>query len=60
MTYEHALKTYGTTNQTFVSEWSLLNVVAQNNEFPVFNAAELVVAIAVPGAGNYTRKKLMH
>jgi aspartyl-tRNA synthetase len=22
MTYEHALKTYGTTNQTFVSEWS--------------------------------------
>jgi aspartyl-tRNA synthetase len=32
----------------------------ENNEFPVFNAAELVVGIAVPGAGNYTEKKLMH
>jgi aspartyl-tRNA synthetase len=30
----------------------------QNNEFPVFNAAELVVGIAVPGAGNYTRKEI--
>jgi aspartyl-tRNA synthetase len=25
-------------------------------EFPVFNAAELVVGIAVPGAGNYTKE----
>jgi hypothetical protein len=30
--------------------------VAQNKEFAVFNTAELVVGIAVPGAG-YTEKK---
>jgi aspartyl-tRNA synthetase len=43
------MKTYGTTNRTSVSEWSLVNEVAQNKEFPVFNTAELVVGIAVPG-----------
>jgi aspartyl-tRNA synthetase len=39
--------------------WSLagMNEVAKNKEFPVFNAAELV-GIAVPGAGNYTRKEI--
>jgi aspartyl-tRNA synthetase len=33
MTYEHAMKTYGTTNQTFVSEWSLIECGTKNNEF---------------------------
>jgi aspartyl-tRNA synthetase len=31
-------------------------MVAATKEFPVFNA-ELVVGIAAPGVGNYTRKK---
>jgi aspartyl-tRNA synthetase len=35
------------TNRTSVSGWNELNEVAKNKEFPVFNAAELVVGIAV-------------
>jgi aspartyl-tRNA synthetase len=60
MTYEHAMKTYGNDKPDirFGMEFGELNEVAQNKEFPVFNAAELVVAIAVPGAGNYTRKEI--
>jgi aspartyl-tRNA synthetase len=50
--------TYGNDKPTSVSVWNLaLNAVAQNKEFAVFNTAELVVGIAVPGAGNYTRKE---
>jgi aspartyl-tRNA synthetase len=37
-------------------EFGELNEVAQNKEFAV-NTAELVVGIAVPSAGNYTRKE---
>ena len=60
MTYEHAMKTYGNDKPDirFGMEFGELNEVAQNKEFPVFNAAELVVGIAVPGAGNYTRKEI--
>jgi aspartyl-tRNA synthetase len=60
MTYEHAMKTYGNDKPDirFGMEFGELNEVAQNKEFPVFNAAELVVAIAFPGAGNYTRKEI--
>jgi aspartyl-tRNA synthetase len=60
MTYEHAMKTYGNDKPDirFGMEFGELNEVAQNKEFPVFNAAELVVAIAVPSAGNYTRKEI--
>jgi aspartyl-tRNA synthetase len=39
-------------------EFGELNAVAQHKDFPVFNTAELVVGIAVPGAGNYTRKEI--
>jgi aspartyl-tRNA synthetase len=46
------------TNRISVSEWNLAEEVAQNKEFPVFNAAELVVGIAAPGVGNYTRKEI--
>jgi aspartyl-tRNA synthetase len=35
-----------------------LNAVAQHKDFPVFNSAELVVGIAAPGCGNYTRKEI--
>ena len=60
MTYDHAMKTYGNDKPDirFGMEFGELNKVAQHKEFPVFNAAELVVGIAVPGAGNYTRKEI--
>jgi len=60
MTYEHAMKTYGNDKPDirFGMEFGELNKFAQHKDFPVFNAAELVVGIAVPGAGNYTRKEI--
>ena len=60
MTYEHAMKTYGNDKPDirFGMEFGELNQFAQHKEFPVFNAAELVVGIAVPGGGNYTRKEI--
>ncbi|WPR72435.1 aspartate--tRNA ligase [Flavobacterium sp. NG2] len=60
MTYEHAMKTYGNDKPDirFGMEFGELNEFAQHKEFPVFNAAELVVGIAVAGAGNYTRKEI--
>jgi aspartyl-tRNA synthetase len=35
-----------------------LNAVAQHKDFGVFNAAELVVGIAVPGCASYSRKEI--
>jgi len=60
MTYDHAMKTYGNDKPDirFGMEFGELNEFAQHKEFPVFNDAELVVRIAVPGAGNYTRKEI--
>ena len=60
ITYEYAMKTYGNDKPDirFGMEFGELNKVAQHKEFPVFNAAELVVGIAVPGVGNYTRKEI--
>jgi aspartyl-tRNA synthetase len=51
MTYEHAMHTYGNDKPDirFGMEFGELNAVAQNKEFAVFNTAELVVGIAVPG-----------
>ena len=60
ITYDYAMKTYGNDKPDirFGMEFGELNEVAQHREFPVFNAAELVVGIAVPGVGNYTRKEI--
>ena len=60
ITYDYAMKTYGNDKPDirFGMEFGELNAFAQHKEFPVFNAAELVVGIAVPGAGNYTRKEI--
>ena len=60
ITYEYAMKTYGNDKPDirFGMEFGELNEVAQHKEFPVFNAAELVVGIAAPGVGNYTRKEI--
>ncbi|MEO8254055.1 MAG: aspartate--tRNA ligase [Flavobacterium sp.] len=60
ITYDYAMKTYGNDKPDirFGMEFGELNEFTQHKEFPVFNAAELVVGIAVPGAGNYTRKEI--
>ena len=60
ITYDYAMKTYGNDKPDirFGMEFGELNELAQHKDFPVFNAAELVVGIAVPGAGNYTRKEI--
>lgn len=60
ITYDYAMKTYGNDKPDirFGMEFGELNEFAQHKDFPVFNAAELVVGIAVPEAGNYTRKEI--
>ncbi|MDO6736524.1 aspartate--tRNA ligase [Wenyingzhuangia sp. 2_MG-2023] len=60
MTFEHAMKTYGNDKPDirFGMEFGELNTVAQHKEFKVFNDAELVVGIAVPGGEKYTRKEI--
>jgi aspartyl-tRNA synthetase len=60
ITYDYAMKTYGNDKPDirFGMEFGELNVFAQHKEFSVFNSAELVVGIAAPGTGNYTRKEI--
>ena len=60
ITYDYAMKTYGNDKPDirFGMEFGELNQFTQHKDFPVFNSAELVVGIAVPGAGNYTRKEI--
>lgn len=60
MTYDHAMKTYGNDKPDirFGMEFGELNILAQHKDFTVFNAAELVVGIAAPNCGNYTRKEI--
>jgi aspartyl-tRNA synthetase len=60
ITYDYAMKTYGNDKPDirFGMKFGELNEFAKHKDFAVFNAAELVVGIAVPGAGNYTRKEI--
>jgi aspartyl-tRNA synthetase len=60
MTYDHAMKTYGNDKPDirFGMEFGELNEVAQHKDFPVFNAAELIVGIAAPNCATYTRKEI--
>jgi len=60
ITYDYAMKTYGNDKPDirFGMEFGELNEVAQHKDFPVFNAAELVVGIAAPGCATYTRKEI--
>jgi aspartyl-tRNA synthetase len=60
MTYDHAMKTYGNDKPDirFGMEFGELNAVAQQKDFSVFNSAELVVAIAAPKCGEFTRKEI--
>ncbi|MGB1308387.1 MAG: aspartate--tRNA ligase [Oceanihabitans sp.] len=58
--YDDAIRLYGNDKPDirFGMEFGELNTVAQHKEFGVFNNAELVVGIAVPGANTYTRKEI--
>lgn len=60
ITYDYAIKTYGNDKPDirFEMKFGELNQVAQHKEFPVFNAAELVVGIAAPNCATYTRKEI--
>ncbi len=60
ITYDYAMKTYGNDKPDirFGMEFGELNKFTQHKEFMVFNAAELVVGIAAPGASEYTRKEI--
>lgn len=60
MTYNEAMKTYGNDKPDirFGMKFGELNEVTQHKDFKVFNEAELVVGIAVPGGASYTRKEI--
>lgn len=60
MTYDEAIKTYGNDKPDirFGMKFAELNEVTQHKDFGVFNSAELVVGIAVPGGNSYTRKDI--
>jgi aspartyl-tRNA synthetase len=58
--YDDAMRLYGNDKPDirFDMKFGELNSVAQHKEFGVFNNAELVVGIAVPGGNKYTRKEI--
>ena len=60
MQYDDAMKLYGNDKPDirFGMQFGELNSVAQHKEFGVFNSAELVVGIAIPGGATYTRKEI--
>jgi aspartyl-tRNA synthetase len=60
ITYDYAMKTYGNDKPDirFGMKFGELNTVAQHKDFGVFNAAELVVGIAVPDCAAFTRKEI--
>ncbi len=60
ITYDYAMKTYGNDKPDirFGMEFGELTECAQHKDFSVFNSAELVVGIAAPGTGDYSRKEI--
>lgn len=60
MTYAQAMKKYGNDKPDirFGMEFGELDAFAKAKDFKIFNEAELVVGIAVPGANSYTRKEI--
>jgi len=60
MTYDQAIEKYGTDQPDirFGMEFVELNEVCQHKDFKVFNSAELIVGITVPGGNIFTRKEI--
>jgi len=60
LTYDYAMKTYGNDKPDirFDMKFGELNEVAQHKDFKIFNDAELVVGIAIPGCASYSRKEI--
>ena len=60
MSFDEAMKKYGSDKPDlrFGMEFVELNDVAQGKGFNVFDSAELIVGICVPGCGEYSRKQL--
>ena len=60
MLFDDAMRLYGNDKPDirFGMEFGELNDLAQHKDFKVFNEAELVVGIAIPGGSSYTRKEI--
>ena len=60
MTYDDAIRKYGNDKPDirFAMEFGELNAVAQHKDFGIFNNAESVIGIAVPGGNEYSRKEI--
>ncbi|PQJ80249.1 aspartate--tRNA ligase [Polaribacter porphyrae] len=60
MLFDDAMRLYGNDKPDirFGMKFGELNEVTQHKDFGVFNNAELVVGIAVPGGNKYTRKEI--
>lgn len=60
MTWEYAMEHYGNDKPDIRFDMTLkkMNEIVKGNGFPVFDDAELVIAIAAPGCSDYTRKQL--
>ncbi len=60
ITYNKAMQKYGNDKPDirFKMIFGELNKVAQQNNFKIFNEAELVVGIAVPNGNKFTRKEI--
>ena len=60
MTYDDAMQRYGNDKPDirFGMEFGELNEVTKHKDFTIFNTAELVVGIAIPGGNSYSRKEI--
>ena len=60
MTYDDAMRKYGNDKPDirFGMEFGELNEVTKHKDFKIFNEAELVVGVAVPGGASYSRKEI--
>jgi len=60
MTFDHAMKYYGSDkpDTRFGMEFVEITEFAKNKGFKVFDDADIIVGICVPGCGEYSRKQL--